>query len=188
MSRFSQGGPQFGVRDARIATNNEDGTFGTLEDVPSVQRVGFSLATVNAQLEGDDEITATASVVTSGEVTLRMGSVKPEILAVILGASPSSGGGTRTTKVRGGKQLPYFGVMAKINAAEGGSDTHLFVPRCKLMGTLEFGFEYGQFAIPEATFSCVVDPNFTDADGESCLFYLIDHETAEDITAFPTAS
>ena len=35
---FSFGGPQYDVDDVKIAVNNGDGTFGTLIDVPSVEK------------------------------------------------------------------------------------------------------------------------------------------------------
>ena len=136
-----------------------------------------SVETVSAQLEGDDRITATATVAISGTVTLRMGSVDNRVIAVLAGAEHSSAGGYSILKVTA-KNFPYIGVVGQSRAAEGGGDTHLFIPKLKCTEGFEVRFEYGQFSIPEITLTAVPDDNFLDEANDPLLFGLVGHETA----------
>jgi hypothetical protein len=187
---FNTGAPQFGLRRAKIGTWDGDGTYSNIRNVPSVQVLSSSIETVTAQLEGDDRITATAAVAISGTVTLRMGSVDNRLLAVLAGSDhTSSGAGVNHFDVLlvTAKNFPYVGVVGQSRAAEGGGDTHLFIPKLKCTEGFEVRFEYGQFSIPEVTLSAVPDENFIDEDNDPVLFALIGHATATtDVTLPPT--
>jgi hypothetical protein len=185
-SIFSQGGPQFGVNDVKIGAWNGDGSYGTMTDVPSVRSIEVQFQTVNGMLEGDDAITAAAAYITSAQVRFQMGSVKPEVLEVLMQANLESSGGTRQLRI-GSDIMQYFGLVAKANAGEGAGDTHIFLPKLKVMEGFSVRFEYGQFATPELVCTALVDANFTDAGGRSLIGYFIDHDTAADIATLPPA-
>jgi len=175
------GAPQFGLNDVKIATWNATNDYGEEVDVPSVQLMGTTLATVSAQLEGDDSIQASASRAIGGEVRVRFGSISIAALEIILGnTSTASGSAQDHFKVSGGDAMPYIGICGKALAEEGSGDTHVFIPKCKLMGDLTIAqLEYGQFAIPEATIQIVDDATYG-------LINIIEHATAADVAIPPT--
>ena len=177
----SYGAPQFGLNDVKVATWNATNDYDTAVDVPSVQLMGTTLATVSAQLEGDDSIQATAARAIGGEVTVRFGSISIAALEVILGNTSTVSGAVQDhLNVSGGDAMPYIGICGKALAEEGSGDTHVFIPKCKLTGDLTIAqLEYGQFAIPEATIQIVDDATFG-------LINVIEHATAADVAIPPT--
>lgn len=188
MALFDYGGPQYGLSDGKIATWTGDGTYGTPVDIPSIQLLRVQVNTVNAELEGDDTITATASRVVSADVTFRFGSVKMDVLSVLLNQTKVESGVTpnRYSFVPVSSQNPtYFGICGSAKAEEGSGNTQLFVPKLKLMEGFQLSFEYNNFSIPEITCRAVYDTNFTDANGLPMLFYPMQYETAQTVTLPP---
>lgn len=182
---FNTGAPQFGLRKSKIGTWAGGGVYTNITRVPSVQVLGTAIQTVTAQLEGDDQITATAATAISGTVTLRFGSVDPRIISVIAGSDNTSSGGIGTLKVTA-KNFPYIGIVGQARAAEGAGDSVLFIPKAKCTDGFEVRFEYGQFSIPEITLMSVPDSNFLDTAGDPVLFSMLSHTTATtDITLPP---
>jgi len=179
---FDQGAPQFGIRDAKIAKWNSAGSYGSLVDVMSIQMMSVTMQQVSAQLEGDDEITATASRAIGGQVQMRFGGANLESLAVMLGITVGTISSVDQLQIAGGDVMPYFGIIGKFNAEEGGGDTWAFLPKAKITSdfTLLQG-EYGSFAIPEVTVQLVSDEDYG-------VINLITHPTALDITVMPPAN
>lgn len=177
----SFGAPQFGLNDVKIATWNATDDYDTAVDVPSVQVMGTTLATVSAQLEGDDEITASAARAIGGEVNIRFGSISIAALEILLGNTSTASGAVQDhLMVSGGDAMPYIGICGKAKAEEGSGDTHVFIPKCKLMGDLTIAqLEYGQFAIPEATVQIVDDTTYG-------LINVVEHSTETDVAIPPT--
>lgn len=188
MPLFDIGGPQYGLRDCKIATNNNDGTFGNNVDVPSVQMLRGQLQTVNAQLEGDDRITATAARGISAQITMRWGSVHLDVLEVIMGStrqdSGSSPNGYSFVNIDN-RKMPYFGIAGRAEAEEGSGNTVLFIPKAKVMEGFQIEFAYNAFAIPELTVMAVGDENFPSEDGDPVIMIPIMYETAQAATLPP---
>lgn len=177
------GAPQFGLSDVKIATWNATNSYGTAVDVMSVQLMGAVLQMVSAQLTGDDTITATASRAVGGEVRIRFGAVDLEVLEVLLGNAPTSSiaspNAVKQLKVVGGDNMPYFGMVGKALAEEGGGDFLIFFPKVRIMSDLNLAtLEYGTFAIPEVTAQAVDDATFG-------IVSVIERQTAAAITIPP---
>lgn len=181
MAFDSFGAPQFGLQDVKVATWTATDTYGTAVDIPSVQLMGTTLATVSAQLEGDDTITASAARAIGGEVRVRFGSISILALEVILGNTSTASGSVQDhLMVSGGDNMPYIGICGKALAEEGSGDTHIFIPKCKLMGDLTIAqLEYGAFAIPEATIQIVDDATYG-------LINVVEHSTSVAVAIPPT--
>lgn len=178
------GAPQFGVQDCKIATWNDSDDYEDEVDVPSVQMVGHTLQFTSAQLEGDDRITATASIAIGGQITFRFGSLNIDALEVMLGQSPVSSDSApnrvKQIKIAGGNNMPYFGLCAQAVAAEGDGDTHIFIPKCKITDDFQIAqAEYGAFIIPEVTLQCVDDSTYGVA-------IILEHEAEESVAIPPT--
>lgn len=178
---FDQGAPTFGAADAKVAVYNETDDYGTLTDVMSVQMAQTTLQFVNAVLNGDDQITATASALVGAQLQFRFGGLNPSMLAVITGKSVTSSASVNQLMFEGGERMPYFGFIVKALSAEVG-DTWIFLPKCKIMSDFVIAQnEYGQFTTPEVTVQCVPDETWG-------LANVITHPTDVAITVMPPAN
>lgn len=177
---FDQGSPQYGLADTKVQTWASAGTYsGTLTDIMSVQMVGFTLQQISAQLTGDDQITATDTRAIGGQVQMRFGGINLTALAIILGKALTTISSVNQQGIQGGHRMPYFGLLARVLAAEALGNTMLYVPKCKLVGDFQISMlEYGTFAIPEVTVQCVADASYG-------IYNLITHPTDVAITVMP---
>lgn len=180
---FDQGAPQFGLSDTKVQTWASAGVYsGAITDIMSVQQVGFTLQQISAILTGDDQETATDTRSIGGSLQFRFGGLNLDGLAIILGKAISTISSVEQQGLQGGHRMPYFGLIGKALAAEGGGDTWLYCPKCKLMGDFQLAmFEYGNFAIPEVTVKCVADTTYG-------IYNLITHPTDVAITVMPPAN
>lgn len=181
------GGPQFGMRDTKVAKWNGNGTWGTPVDIPSIQQINAQVQTQTAQLTGDDRITATHAKVIGGQVTFQHGSFSMNVMDVISGDSSASSGTTpnRTRRLAlGNKNFPYFGLCCAVDAVEGVGDMWIFLPKVKLTQGFNAQAQYGQFMIPSLTAEFLID-DFYVVNGEAkCIDFLM-HETITQISTFP---
>jgi hypothetical protein len=85
-------------------------------------------------------------------------------------------------QIVGGDRMPYFGIIGKALAEEGGGDLWVYLPKAKLMGDFQLAMlEYGAFAIPEVTVQLVDDDSYG-------VINLITHPTDVAITVMPPAN
>lgn len=178
------GAPALGLADCKIATYNGDGTYGSLVDVPSVQLLTTTIKVQSSQLEGDDQITATAARVVGGQVKFRFGGISLAAGVVMFGTSIVSSGSGGTSQsaqtLVGGAKLPYFGICGKALGEDSGGDLHIWLPKVRIMSDFDFGnLEYGKFAVTEITAYAISDSYFD-------LINYIEHKTAASITFPPS--
>lgn len=184
MAFDTKGAPTLGLDDAKIATWAVSGTYGSLVDVMSVQLMDTTIKVVNAQLEGDDQITANSTKIVGAMCKIRFGSLSMAAMAVLLGISKVTSGTTPNAQdamtLVGGSQLPNFGLCGRAKASQGGGDLHVFLPKCQIMEDINLGsLEYGKFTITELTVYAVADENYD-------LINYIEHETVT-VIAMPPA-
>lgn len=171
MTVFDTGMPTFGLRKCIIAVNNLDGTFGTAVVVPSIKIFNVDYKTVSGKLEGDDSITATAAIAVEAECDLQFGGVTMAAYQVLTGINPTSSGsgaGYNAKMLFSNVSFPYFAILGQAYSAQTG-DTHMFVPKIKIMSGFALKMEYGQFIIPDIKASAVLDPNY------NAIFSVIEH-------------
>ncbi len=179
------GAPQFGLDDLKVATYNDTNDYGSEVDVMAAQAMNTIMRVINAELEGDDVIVATASRPIGAQIEMRFGSVSLAALEVMIGntatSSVASPNEVKQFKIAGGERLPYFGMAGKALAEEGSGDTTVFVPKCRIMSDFQLiQLEYGTFAIPSVTVMAVPDDTYG-------LLNIIEHQTSTAI-AIPTAN
>lgn len=181
---FESGQPSFGLRDGKIGTWAGDGTYPDPVDIFGIRILGVQEETQAVDLEGDDTILATQTVIQKGTVTLEFASVQFEIVQRLTGQAQEYGTGYTRQRVTT-RNPPYVGLCGKALAAEGGGDTHLFIPKCKASSGFQVRFERGAFAIPSITFTAVADDNFEDGDGYPLLFLMDEHDVPATIALPP---
>lgn len=177
------GAPSFGLNDVKIAVWNGDGTYGTAVDVPAVQLMRPTIKVVSAQLEGDDQIVATGSRGIGTELVLRFGSLNINAMAVMVGVAKTGSGSGSTEQdgliLTGGMRFPYFGICGKALSEELAGDTHIFLPKVRIMSDFVLGeMEYGKFGVTEISVYGV-------SDGLFGMYNVIEHETAAEIALPP---
>lgn len=165
MPDFGIGGPNFGLRDGKVATWNGDGTYGTNVDIPSIQLLGISIQTTNAQLEGDDVITDVHAKAISGQFRLRFGGkISQAVMEILTGRTRESSGVTpnRVSRIKyTGLNFPWVGACGRADATNGAGDTHTWIPKFKITEGFEAVYEYGNYSIPELTCMAVPDDQYT---------------------------
>lgn len=173
----------FGLNDAKVATWNSAGSYGTLYDVPSIQSLQTTLQFSQAQLTGDDQITASASRAIGGQAKVRFGGLHFDALGVIMGITATTISSVYQFAMAGGRRMPYFGIIGKALLEEPvDHDLWLFLPKCKLMSDFVImQNEYGAFTIPEVTVQIVPDTSYG-------IFNEIEHLTSTSITVMPPAN
>jgi hypothetical protein len=179
---FDQGSPSFGLSDVKIQTWASAGTYsGSITDIMSVQMMGVTLQFSQAQLTGDDRITATAALGIGGTCQIRFGGISITALSIMLGRSNTTISSVIQQGVKGGDRMPYFGIIGKALSAETG-DTWVYVPKCKIMSDFQIAMlEYGTFAVPEVTCQLVDDDSYG-------IVNIVTHPTSLAITVMPPAN
>lgn len=162
---WEQGTPPFGLSDCAVAAYTATNTYGNEVDVYSVQALNVTMRTVQAELTGDDQITAVASRPIAAQIEMRFGGVSLAALEVMLGltatSSISSPNNIKNLKVNGGTDLPYFGLIGKSLAAEGDGQLEVFIPKCRIMGDVQLvQLEYGTFSINTVTLMAIPDSTY----------------------------
>lgn len=179
---FTQGAPSFGLADVKIASWTSAGTYGTPVDVMSVQMMGVTMQMVQAQLTGDDQITATAARAIGGTVQVRFGGINIDALEVLTGKTATTISSVEQLQIEGGDRMPYVGLIGKALVEEGSGDIWVYVPKAKIMSDFTIAMlEYGAFAIPEVTLQLV-------GDGSYGIVNLVSHPTDLAITVMPPAN
>lgn len=188
---FAFGGNLYDINDMKVARNNNDGTYGTLVDVPSVDMCRIELVMKSAQARGDGGISALASSIESANVTMRnVGLSRDHWEALypvdnyLTGSTPSQ---IERMFVKAGKANPYFGVIARIFDGESAdSGVLLFIPRVKIMQNVQWQVEYNTFVTPEMTGMAVSETSLLDPAGDPLFVYPVFYESAlPQITVMP---
>lgn len=173
----------FGLADCQVKTWSSAGTYtGTMTDVESIQQMSATQQLVQAQLTGDNQITATAANVIGAQAKMRFGGLNFDSLGIILGITATTISSVIQFGVAGGKRMPYFGILGKIQDAASSGSMVIYMPKCKLMSdfTIAQG-EYGAFVIPEVTVQCVPDATYG-------AYNLIQYPTDFTLTVMPPAN
>jgi hypothetical protein len=110
----------FGLADCQVQTWASAGTYnGTMTDVASIQQIGVTQQVTQAQLTGDNQITATAANTIGATAKLRFGGLNFDSLGIILGITATTISSVIQFGMAGGKKMPYFGIQGKMQDAAG---------------------------------------------------------------------
>lgn len=162
---WEQGGPPFGLSDAAVASYTATNTYGNEVDVYSVQAMNVTMRVAQAELTGDDKITAVASRPIAAQIEMRFGGVSLAALEVMTGntatssiASPSN---IKNFRIGGSEDFPYFGLVGKALGADAAGQVEVFIPKCKIMSDVQLvQLEYGTFSINTVTVMAVPDDTY----------------------------
>lgn len=151
----------FGVRDAKIAMWLSSGAYGTLYDLPAVNRVEYNPTLSEGQLEGDDEIVDSYAKIIGVEGRVVFGdstTVRPELMQILLGSTNASSGSKERMKI-GAANPNYFGLAWKVVSSESGGEDHFLVYKARITG-LQYSAQYNGYVVPEVSFRGVADGGY----------------------------
>lgn len=173
----------FGLSDTQVQTWASAGTYsGTITDVPSIQQLSVAQQLTQAQLTGDDQITATAGYAIGSTATMRFGGLNFDSIGIILGITPTTISSVVQFGMQGGHRMPYFGIQGKMLLADTTGSLIMYLPKAKLMSEFQLvQGEYGTFVIPEVTVQLVADATYG-------IYNLIQYPTNFTISVFPPAN
>jgi hypothetical protein len=147
---------RFGVRDAKIAVWVSANNWGTLVDLLGIRSIEVAIDVQEAELEGDDVVLDTHSKAIKVTGTVEHAALTLDTLAIMTGETVASPTGA-TELVFGQTDRPYFGLVGKIHGTGDGGDSHILVPKAKLMGPLRWRFQGGQYVTPGFQFTGVYE-------------------------------
>jgi hypothetical protein len=172
--------PKFGLYDAKIAVWNSEANYGTAVDVWSVQMMGVTFNTENGQLEGDDIITDVHAKIQSINFSLRFGFKDLDVLEVLTGVTNTESGSNSNTMKFARDNMPYFALCGRADATEGGGDTQVWIPKCKLLEGFSLSLEKGTYMSPEINGIAVYEGSTYG------MGWIINNSTAQSVTIPPT--
>lgn len=170
----------FGLYDAKIAVWNGVESYGTAQDVISVEMMDVSFDTVNGELHGDDDITDVHARQISVKLRLKFAFNDLAVWAILTGQSQVDSTTVSSSMVFTNTNRPYFAVAGRVDQTAGLGDAQIFIPKCKITGPMGFAAQYGQYVTPQLDAMGVREGN-TYGMGK-----LILHTTATSLTIPPT--
>ncbi len=138
----------FGVRDAKMAAWTAAETYGAAFDVGGIREFTLNLTLQTGQAEGDDVVLDRFSKIISLNARLSYVSVDQVILSLLTGATLSSGASYERVLFGQADNVPYFAIAARIMGSNT-ADMHIFIPKCKISGNLQYQAQYGNYLIPQ---------------------------------------
>lgn len=162
---WEQANPPFGLSDVKIASYTATNSYGSAVDVYSVQRVAVTTRMVQAELTGDDKITAVASRPIAAQVEFSFGGISLAALEVLFGntatSSIASPNNIKNWKVAGANDMPYWGLVGKALSADASGQIEVFIPKCRITGDVQLiQLGYGEFSINSVTAMAIPDETY----------------------------
>lgn len=146
-----------GVRDAKIAKWNDEGSYGTAYDILGIRNATLSWTIESDELGGDDVVLDRYSNIVAVQLTFEQAAVDLAVLQMLSGGTLTSTADYEDLVL--GKEadtVPYVAFAVRVAGSQaGGPDLHFFVPKAKLSGNLQFRAEYQQYVLPGAEFQGV---------------------------------
>lgn len=151
-----------GLRDMKIAAWTSEGSYGTAYDVLGARNMSVTWVVETDQAEGDDVVLDRYSKIIAVTVNIEQAAVDLEVLDMISGGTLVSNAAYEDLKLGQDDTLAYVAIAGRSASSDGANDLHIFVPKCKIAGNLDFQAQYGQYTFPAAEFQGV---NEGDANG-----------------------
>ncbi len=144
-----------GLRDLRISSWTSENSYGTAYDVLGAREMTVEWVMTSDMLEGDDVVLDRYSKVTSVTLRLSQASVDLNVLDLLMGGTLVSNASYEDFFIGETDEVPYVAIAGRVVGSGGGSDLHLFIPKAKLSGNLQYQAQLNQYLIPGAEFQGV---------------------------------
>lgn len=144
-----------GLRDVKIASWNGVNSYGTAYDFYGARNMSLTWTVETDQAEGDDVVLDRYSKIIAVTVNIEQAAVDLEAMDMLTGGTLVSNASYEDLLIEQDDNLPYVAIAGRSASSDGNSDLHIFVPKCKIAGNLDFAAQYGQYSFPAAEFQGV---------------------------------
>jgi hypothetical protein len=172
---------KFGLNDVKIATWEDEESYGTALDVESVSSFTVEVQTESGTLEGDDIITAVHAKIQAAQVRFQFAFKDLEAYEILTGVTNTESD-ENESMIFARDDMSYFAICGRINAISGGGDSQIFLPKCKLTEGFSLDMTKGQFMTPELTAMAVYEGSTYG------ILKVVNNATAQTVTIPPTGA
>lgn len=169
----------YGLRDVKLTPIQEDGTYGTMVDLPNSRTLSFAEAEEFSDLRGDDMLVAVRGMGSEVTWSLEAGGISLEAWAVMAGGTVTEDGTapdiTKTYAKTGEDTRPYFRIDGQAISDSGG-DFHVVIYRARATDDMEGEMGDGEFWLTAGGGRALPDPNNSQA-----LYDFVANPTKTDI-------
>lgn len=144
-----------GLRDVKIAAWNGVNSYGTAYDFYGARNMSLTWVVESDQAEGDDVVLDRYSKIIAVTVNIEQAAVDLEAMDMLTGGTLVSNASYEDLLIEQDDNLPYVAIAGRSASSDGNNDLHIFVPKCKIAGNLDFTAQYGQYTFPAAEFQGV---------------------------------
>lgn len=144
-----------GLRDLKLAAWTAENSYGTAMDVYGAREMTVELVVESDQLEGDDVVIDRYTKIIAVNFSWAMGSVDLELLDVLIGGTLVSNGDYEDLRIGEDDSVPYVAMAGRVVGSDAAHDLHIFVPKAKISGNVQYQAQYGAYMIPQAEFQGV---------------------------------
>lgn len=144
-----------GLRDLKIAAWNSANSYGTAYDVLGARQMSIEWQAETDELRGDDVVLDRYTKIVSVTLTLAHAAVDLEALDLLMGGTLVSNASYEDFMIAESDDTPYVAIAGRVVGSGGTSDLHIFVPKAKLSGNLQYQAQLDSYLIPSATFQGV---------------------------------
>lgn len=143
----------YGLRDLKIAPWNGENNYGTERDILGAREMTATLEIQATELEGDDVVLDQFAKIKSVTLRISYASVDQEVLSLLTGGTLVSNADYEDVALgkNQNETAPFFAVAGKVVGSPSG-DLHIFIPKCKLSGNLQYQAQQNNYLIPSADF------------------------------------
>jgi len=144
-----------GLRDLKIASWTAENSYGSAYDVLGAREMTAEWVVQSDQLEGDDVVLDRYTKIISVNLRLSHAAVDLNVLDLLMGGTLVSNASYEDFIIGETDEVPYVAIAGRIVGSGGGSDLHLFIPKAKLSGNLQYQAQLNNYLIPAAEFQGV---------------------------------
>lgn len=144
-----------GLRDLKVAAWNGVNSYGAAYDILGARNMSVTWVVETDQAEGDDVVLDRYSKIIAVTVQIEQAAVDLEVLDMISGGTLVSNGNYEDLKLGQDDTLNYVALAGRSASSDGANDLHVFIPKAKISGNLDFTMQYGQYTFPGAEFQGV---------------------------------
>lgn len=144
-----------GLRDLKLAAWTAENSYGTAYDIYGAREMTVELVVETDQLEGDDVIIDRYTKIIAVNFRFANGAVDLELLDTLTGGTLVSNASYEDLKVGEDDSIPYVAMAGRVVGSDAAHDLHIFVPKAKVSGNIQYQAQYGQYVIPQAEFQGV---------------------------------
>jgi len=144
-----------GLRDLKVASWTSPASYGTAYDVLGAREMSVEFQMETDELRGDDVVLDRYTRLVAATFRLSNAAVDLNLLDILLGGTLVSNASYEDFFVGENDDVPYVAIAGRVVGSGGTNDLHIFAPKCKLAGNLQYSAQVDTYLIPQAQFQAV---------------------------------